>query len=70
MVVRSIEINRSKKCYDLIKKRHMKREKQITSIEFETYLRKSDVSEYSKVSYGRFLRNGFHERYCYISKSG
>ena len=48
----------------------MKREKQITSIEFETYLRKSDVSEYSKVCYGRFLRNGFHERYCYISKSG
>ena len=29
----------------------------------------SDFSENSKVSYGRFKRNGLHERYWYISKS-
>ena len=32
-------------------------------------LRKSVVSRNSKVYYGRFLRNGLHERHCYISKS-
>ena len=29
----------------------------------------SDVSENSKVYYGRFLQNGLHERHCYTSKS-
>ena len=33
-------------------------------------VRKLDVSENSKVYYyGRFLENGLHEWYCYISKS-
>ena len=37
---------------------------------FAEYLRKSDVSEEnSKVYYGLFLRNGLHDKYCYISKS-
>ena len=52
----------------LIKKRHVEGEKHITPIDFAEYLRKSNVSENSKVYYGRFLRNGIHERYCYISK--
>ena len=51
------------------KKRHIKGEKHIVQVDFAEYLRKSDVSENSKVCYGRFLRNGLHERYCYISKS-
>ena len=38
-------------------------------MDFAKYLRKSDVSENSKVYYDRFLRNGLHERYSYISKS-
>ena len=38
-------------------------------MDFANYLRKSDVSENSKVYYDRFLRNGLRERYCYISKS-
>ena len=38
-------------------------------MDFTKYLRKSDVSENSKIYYGRFLGNGLHERYCYISKS-
>ena len=38
-------------------------------MDFAKYLTKSDVSENSKAYYGRFLRNGLHERYCYISKS-
>ena len=32
-------------------------------------LRKSDVSENSKVYYGRFPQNGLHEWYCYIGKN-
>ena len=32
------------------------------------HLRKSGSSENSEVYYGRFLRNGLHDRYCYISK--
>ena len=51
------------------KKRHIKGEKHIAQMDFAKYLRKSDVSENSKVCYGRFLRNGLHGRYCYISKS-
>ena len=38
-------------------------------MDFAQYLRISDVSENNKVYYGRFLRNGFGSRYCYISKS-
>ena len=38
-------------------------------MDFLEYLRKSDISENSKVYYGLFLRNGLHERYCYISKN-
>ena len=38
-------------------------------MDFAKFLRKSDVLENSKVYYGWFLRNGLHERYCYISKS-
>ena len=37
-------------------------------MDFGEYLRKSDVSENRKAYYSRFLRYGFHERYCYISK--
>ena len=39
-------------------------------MDFAEYLRKSDVSENSKVYYSRFLGNELHERYCYISKRG
>ena len=53
----------------LIRKRHIKGGKHIAPMDFAEYLRKSDVSENSKVYYGRFLRNGLHERHCYISKS-
>ena len=38
-------------------------------MDFAEHLRKSDVSENSKVYYDRFLRNGLHGRYCYISKT-
>ena len=38
----------------------MKGGKHIVSMDFAEYLRKSDVSENSKVYYGRFLRNGLH----------
>ena len=37
-------------------------------MDFAEHLRKSDVSENSKVYYGRFLRNGFHQMY-HILKS-
>ena len=53
----------------MIKKRHIKGEKYITPMDFAEHLRKSDVSENSKVYYDRFLRNGLHGRYCYISKT-
>ena len=43
-----------------------KGEKHIAQMDFAEYFRKSDVSENSKVYYDRFLRNGFHEGYCYI----
>ena len=33
-----------------------------TPVDIAEYYRKTDVSENSKVYYGRFLRNGFHER--------
>ena len=36
-------------------------EKYITAMNFAEHLRKSDVSENSKVYYGRFLRRGRHE---------
>ena len=46
---------RRKNCYVLIKKNGSN----LKNI--------SDFSENSKVSYGRFKRNGLHERYWYIS---
>ena len=52
-----------------LSKRHIKGEHHITQMDFAEHLRKSDVSESSKDYYGRFLRNGLHERYFYISKS-
>ena len=36
---------------------------------FAEYLRKSDVLQNSNVYYNRLLRNGLHERHCYISKN-
>ena len=60
---------RNEQCYVLIKKGHIKGEKHIAPMDFAEYLRKSGVSENSKVYYGRFLGKGLHERYCYISKS-
>ena len=45
------------------------RGKHITHMDFAEHVRKSGVSENSKVYSGRFLRNGLHDRYCYISKS-
>ena len=61
-VVRSISIKEeSKKCYVLIKKRLIKGEKDITPMNFAEHLRKSDVSENSKVYYVQFLQNGIHE---------
>ena len=66
----SFEVKRrSEKCYVLIRKRHIKGGKHIAPMDFAEYLRKSDIAENSKVYYGRFLRNGLHERHCYISKS-
>ena len=40
----------------------------IAPMDFAEYLRKSGVSDNSKVYYDRFLPNGLHERHCY-SKS-
>ena len=54
---------------NVFKKRHIKGEKRIAQMDFAKYLRKSDVSENSKVYYGPFLRNGLHEMFCYINKS-
>ena len=39
---------KSKKCYVLIKKRHIKSEKYVTPVDFAEHLRKSDLSENSK----------------------
>ena len=70
LVIRSIAIKEeSKKFTFWSKKKHMKGEKHNSLIDFEEYFRKSDVSKNSKFYYGRFLRNGLHERYCYIRKS-
>ena len=38
-------------------------------MDFAEHLRKSDVSEHSKVYYDRLLRYELHETYCYISKN-
>ena len=51
----------------ILKLRHIKGEKHVAQMDFAKYLRKSEVSENSKVYYDRFLRNELHERYCYIS---
>ena len=37
-------------------------------MDFAEHLRKSDVSENSKVYYDQLLRYELHETYCYISK--
>ena len=47
----------------------MKVEKHIGPMDFAEYLRKSDVSENSKIYNIWFLRNVLHEKYCYISES-
>ena len=44
-------------------------EKHTAPIDFAEYLRKPDVSDNSKVYYGRFLQIELHERHCYISKN-
>ena len=54
-------------CFD--SQKNMKGKKHIASMDFVEYLRKSHVLEKINVYYDQFLRNGFHERYCYISKS-
>ena len=51
----------------LIRKRHIKGGKHIAPMDFAEYLRKSDVSENGKVYYGRFLRNGLHERHFFFT---
>ena len=62
LVVRSIAIKEEANNNNVfIKKRNTKGEKYITPMDFAEHLRKSDVSENSKVYYGRFLRNGLHE---------
>ena len=52
----------------LIKKEILKVKNTLRQWILPNILKKSDISENSKVYYGRFLRNGLHERYCYISK--
>ena len=52
----------------MVKVKHINGKKHKTLMDFAEHLRKSEVSENRKVYYGRFLRNGHHERYCYISK--
>ena len=47
-------------CFD--QKRHIKGVKFITPMDFAEHYRKTDVSENSKVYYGWFLQDGFHER--------
>ena len=65
LVIRSIEIKEEVKKVVLIRKRHIKVGKHIALMDFTEYL---NVSENSKVYYGRFLRNGLHERHS-LSKS-
>ena len=55
--------------YVLIKKRDIKDEKRIAPMAFGECLKKSEVSENSKIYYGQFLRNGLYTRYYYIRKS-
>ena len=63
LVVLSIEIKEDAKNFIFwFKKRYMKGEKHIVLMDFAEYLWKSDVSENSKVYYGRFLRNGLYEK--------
>ena len=54
-------------CFDL-KKDIWKVKNALPHWILQNFLEKSDVSENSKVYYGRFLRNRLRERYCYISK--
>ena len=53
----------------MIRKRNIKGGKHIASMDFAEYLRKSHVSENSKVYYGRIPQNGLQASHCYISKS-
>ena len=57
---------RSEKCYVLIKKRRIKGEKRIAPMDFAEHLENQTFQRIAYL-YGRFLRNGLHERY-YISK--
>ena len=66
--IRSIAIKEEAKYVKFWKKKRIKGEKYITPMDFEEHLRKSDVSENSKVYYSRLLQNGLYERYCYSSK--
>ena len=43
-------------------------EKHIAPMNFAENFKKSDVSENSKIYYGRFLRTGIHERYFILVK--
>ena len=61
LVVQSISIKEEAKNVVLIKKRHIEGEKYIIPMDFAEHLRNSDLSENSKVHYGRFPRNGLHK---------
>ena len=65
-MVWSIEIKKTENVMIRFQKRHIKGEKHIVQMDFAEYVRKTDASENNKVYYGRFLRNGLHERYCYV----
>ena len=69
LVIRSISIKEEVKYTVLIKKDISKVKKKITPMDFAVHLRKLDVSENSKVSYGRIFWNWLYEKYCYVSKS-
>ena len=44
-------------------------EKYVAPMDFAEHLRKSGFSKNIKVDYGQFVRNGLHEKYCYICKN-
>ena len=52
-----------------ILKKDINCEKHLTPMDLKENLRKSDVSENSKVYYGRFPRNELHEWYRYFRKN-
>ena len=57
----SFEVKKKRKMLLFSEKKHIKGGKYITPMDFVEYLRKSLVSENSKVYYGRFLRNGLKD---------